>query len=133
MEFKNLSQGIKISITRSIATSFEQYMNRINWDERQFNLQHFVAEWRNYIHNHSSWYGQISDELKASTAFHEELADKINVTLDKILSEEPTEAQIEEIDSLCAQLKEDIDYSCKMEAKYVIEKMKEELKKKQNN
>lgn len=133
MKFKELSQGIKISISRSITTAFEQYMNNIEWNDNRFHLQSFVDEWRHYINHHSSWYNQISDEMKADAEFHEELADRINSTLDKILSEEPTAAQIEEIDSLQKELKEDVSYSCKMEAKYVIEKMKEQLKKNKNN
>ena len=129
MMFKDLSQGIKVSISRSITTSFEQYMSRIDWNESEFNMENFVAEWRNYIINHSSWYSQVSDELKADARFHEELADKINVTLDKILSEKPSAAQIEELNSLQQELKEEATYSCKMEAKYAIEKLKEKLKK----
>lgn len=131
--FKDLSQGIKISIARSITTSFEQYMMNIDWDEKRFNMQNFVEEWRNYINNHASWYNQISDEMKENSRFHEDLAEKINVMLDKILTEEPTQAQIEEIEKLQQELKQEADFSCKMEAKYVIEKMKAELKKKQNN
>ncbi|WP_235822777.1 hypothetical protein [Cytobacillus massiliigabonensis] len=133
MMFKNLSQGVKISISRSITTSFEQYMSKIDWNENKFNMNHFVAEWRDYINNHSSWYSQISDDMKINPTFHEELADKINGTLDKILSEEPSPAQIEEINNLQKELHEEVGYSCKMEAKYVIEKLKEKLKKKQNS
>ncbi|KAB2336831.1 hypothetical protein F7731_09200 [Cytobacillus depressus] len=131
--FKDLSQGIKISIARSITTSFEQYMISIEWDEKRFSMQNFVNEWRDYINNHSSWFNQISDEMKENPQFHEELADKINVAIEKIFTEEPTEAQIEEINSLQKELKAEVSYSCKMEAKYVIDKMKEQLKKKQSN
>jgi hypothetical protein len=131
MAFKDLSQGIKISITRSITTSFESYMNGINWNEDKFNMQNFVAEWRKYIINHASWYSQISEATKADPIFHEELAVKINEVINKILSEKPSNAQIDEIVELQEQLEEDYDYSCKMEAKYVIEVMKDKLKKKQ--
>ncbi|MBU8881089.1 hypothetical protein BGM26_19385 [Bacillus sp. FJAT-29790] len=133
MVFKDLSQGIKISISRSITTSFELYMSGINWDENRFNIQKFVAEWREYINKHASWYNQVSDDMKANPALHEELAAKINESINKILSEKPTAAQMEEINRLQEGLGEEHDYSCKMEAKYVIEKMKEKLKKKQNS
>lgn len=131
--FKDLSPGIKISITRSITTSFEQYMSNIGWSESKFNLQHFVNEWREYITNHSSWYDKVSDEMKSNFAFHEELAVKINETIDKILSEEPTKDQINEIEQLQAEVGKEYDFSCKAEAKYLIDTLKEELKKKKNN
>lgn len=133
MAFKDLSQGIKISISRSITTSFESYMNGINWTEDKFNMQNFVAEWREYIINHASWYSQISEETKADSEFHEHLAVKINEVINKILSEKPSQAQMDEISELQEQLGEEYDYSCKMEAKYVIEQMKEKLKKKQTS
>lgn len=133
MAFKDLSQGIKISISRSITTSFESYMNGINWNEDKFNMQNFVAEWREYIINHASWYSQISEVTKADPVFHEELAIKINEVINKILSEKPTKAQMDEINELQEQLEKDYDYSCKLEAKYVIEVMKEQLKKKRSS
>ncbi|WP_232233791.1 hypothetical protein [Bacillus sp. J33] len=129
MAFKDLSQGIKISISRSITTSFESYMNGINWTEDKFNMQNFVAEWGEYIINHASWYSQISEETKADSEFHEQLAVKINEVINKILSEKPSQAQMEEISELQEQLGEEYDYSCKIEAKYIIEQMKEKLKK----
>lgn len=131
--FKDLSSGIKISITRSITTSFEKYMSEIGWSEHKFSMEKFVEEWRRYITTNASWYDKISDDVKNDTTFHQELADKINETVDKILSEEPTEAQMEEIEKLQEELGEEYDYSCKTEAKYVIERLKNELKKKQNN
>jgi hypothetical protein len=130
---KDLSQGIKISISRSITTSFESYMKNINWDEDKFNLQSFVGEWREYINNHASWYSQVGDEIKADPAFHGELAEKINEVINKILSDKPTQAQMDEITALQEELGEEYDYSCKLEAKFVLEKLKNELKKKQNN
>lgn len=131
--FKDLSPGVKISITRSITTSFESYMSEIGWDEKKFNIDKFVEEWRKYITTSSSWYDKISDDVKNNSTFHEELAEKINETIDKILSEEPTKEQMDEIEKLQKDLGEEYDYSCKTEAKYVIELLKKELKKKQNN
>lgn len=130
--FKDLSPGIKISITRSITTTFEQYMSNIGWSESKFDLTNFVNEWRQYITNHSSWYDKVSDDIKNNSAFHEELAVKINETIEKILSEEPTKEQMEEIEVLQSKLGEEYDYSCKSEAKYLIDFLKEEIKKKQS-
>ncbi|MEW9110789.1 hypothetical protein [Cytobacillus gottheilii] len=124
MAFKDLSQGIKISVSRSITTSFERYMSNIQWDEEQFDIQRFVSEWQEYIQNHSSWYSQVSDEMKADPEFHQELAAKINEIIEKIFSEKPTDEQMEEIESLQKQTGKEMDYSCKMEAKYVIEQLK---------
>jgi hypothetical protein len=129
--FKDLSQGIKISISRSISTAFEQYMTEIEWNENKFSLEEFVQRWRNYIINYSSWYEKVSDDIKLNPVFHENLAVKINETIQKFLSEEPTKDQMEEIEALQQQLGEEYDYSCRMEAKYLIEILKEKLKKKQ--
>lgn len=131
--FKDLSPGIKRSITRSITIAFEQYMNRIDWSESQFDLSAFIADWRDYIQNQASWYEKVEEDTKNSPQFHQELAEKINETIEKILSEEPTKEQMDEIEALQKDLHEEYDYSCKTEAKYVIEKLKEELKKKQSN
>jgi hypothetical protein len=121
---KDLAPGIKISISRSISKSFEQYMSRIGWDENKYNLNDFIKEWREYIINSSSWYSQLSEEMKADPVFHEELAVKINETIEKVFNEEPTPAQIEEIEKLQAKHGKEFDYSCKMEAKYIIDTYK---------
>jgi hydroxymethylpyrimidine pyrophosphatase-like HAD family hydrolase len=131
--YKDLSPGVKISISRSITTSFEQYMAKIQWDEKSFNLQDFASDWREYITKHSSWYDKLDSGVKADPSFHEDLAAKMNETIDKILSEEPTAEQIEEIESLQKDLGEEVDFSCKSEAKYLIDWMKKELKKKRNS
>jgi hypothetical protein len=116
---KDLAPGIKISISRSISKSFEQYMSRIGWDENKYNLNDFIKEWREYIINSSSWYSQLSEEMKADPVFHEELAVKINETIEKVFNEEPTPAQIEEIEKLQTKHGKEFNYSCKMEAKYI--------------
>jgi hypothetical protein len=92
-------------------------------------LSAFIADWRDYIQNQASWFDKLESDIKNNPLFHEELAAKINETIEKILSEEPTEAQMDEIDALQKEVREEYDYSCKTEAKYVIEK----LKKKQSN
>lgn len=104
-------------------------MSEIGWNEKKFSIENFVAEWRKYINTNASWYDKIDDDQKNDPTFHEELAGKINETIDKILSEEPTQEQMEEIDKLQKALGKEYDYSCKTEAKYVIERLKEDLKK----
>ncbi|MEN8701962.1 hypothetical protein [Bacillus infantis] len=125
--YKDLSPGVKISITKSISTSFEQYMNKISWNDEKFDLQDFVNGWQEYIKNHASWYGQLSDETKADPEFHEQLAVKINETIEKILSEEPTKEQMEMIEKLQRELGQEYDYSCRTEAKQLIEKLQQQL------
>jgi glycyl-tRNA synthetase beta subunit len=130
---KDLTPGVKISISRSISTAFEQYMDKINWDENKADLHEFVAEWKEYIHNHASWYEKVDPELKADPSFHEELAAKINQIIEKILNEMPTPEQIEEIERLQKLTGgKEYTYSCRSEARYIIEKLNEELKKKQH-
>ncbi|WP_019243155.1 MULTISPECIES: hypothetical protein [Bacillus] len=128
--FKNLSPGVKISISRSISTAFEQYMNSIEWDENKADIEMFVKEWREYIIHNASWYDKVDDDIKADPAFHKDLADKINQTIDKILSEVPTEEQMAEIEELQKQVPDKVySYSCRTEARFVLEKLNQEIKK----
>ena len=127
---KNLSPGVKISISRSISTAFEQYMNSIEWNEEIADMKMFVLQWKEYITQNASWYEKVDETLKTDPAFHEELANKINQTINKILSERPTDDQIEEIEELQKQVSiKEYTYSCRAEARYVIEKLQKELKK----
>lgn len=131
--FKKLAPGIKISITRSITTVFENYMATIDWNEKKFSMNDFMKHWGDYIHSSSSWFNKLDEDIKRNPEFHQELAEKINETIDKILSEEPTKEQMEEIEKLQETLGEEYDYSCKSEAKYLIEKLKEQIKKNNNS
>lgn len=99
-------------------------MSRIGWDENKFSVEDFIKEWKEYIETSASWYSQISDEMKADPIFHEELAAKINEVINKIFTEAPTQAQIEEIENLQKKHSREFDYSCKMEAKYLIDTYK---------
>ncbi|MGM9924979.1 MAG: hypothetical protein ACI35R_12110 [Bacillus sp. (in: firmicutes)] len=127
---KNLSPGMKISISRSIYTAFENYMNSIQWNENEANIEQFVQEWREYIMHHASWYEKVDDEVKADPAFHSALAAKINQTIDKILNEVPTEEQMTEIEELQKQVEtKEYFYSCRAEARYVIDQLQKEIKK----
>lgn len=123
--FKNLSPGVKISISRSISTAFEQYMNSIGWNEDKADIEMFVREWREYIINNASWYEKVDPATKENPAFHEQLAKKINQTIDKILNEVPTEEQMKEIEQLQKQSGgQEYSYSCRAEARFVIEQLK---------
>jgi len=126
--FNELSPGIKISISRSISTVFEQYMEKIKWDENKYNLDDFMKEWREYINNHASWFSQVNDDIKGDSRFHEYLAKKINETIEKILSEAPTSDQVEKINQLQKNLNTDYSYSCKAEAKYLIQSLSSQEK-----
>ncbi len=127
---KNLSPGVKISISRSISTAFEQYMNSIEWNEEIADMKMFVLQWKEYITQNASWYEKVDETLKTDPAFHEELANKINQTINKILSERPTDDQIKEIEELQKQVSiKEYTYSCRAEARYVIEQLQKELKK----
>lgn len=125
---KDLSPGVKISITRSISIAFEQYMNKINWNDEQFDDEAFMGEWKEYLNKSATWYDKVSDDIKVNPEFHEELAVKINETITKILSEEPKKEQIEEVERLQKLTKTEYDYSCRAEARFVIEKLTRELK-----
>ncbi|MCM3004641.1 hypothetical protein [Priestia koreensis] len=118
---KNLPQGTKISITRSIHIAFEQYMSNIQWNENQFDINDFIQQWKQYIEQNASWFKNLDAETKADPIFHEELAVKINETIEKILAEEPTEEQIHKLEELTKSTGKEIDYSSKLEARYLID------------
>lgn len=126
---KNLPHGTKISISRSIAVAFEKYMNRIGWDEKQFDPAVFMQEWRTYIEKHAAWFRSLDEQIKQAPSFHQELAEKINEIIEKVLSEQPTEEQIAKIQLLTKELQmEEIVASCKAEANYYIEQLENRKK-----
>ena len=126
---KNLSSGTKISITRSIKTSFEHYMASIQWEEDKFHIEDFIKSWRSYITENASWYKSLAEEIKNDPEFHQDLALKINQTIEKVLSETPTEDQIKEIEELQQGQGTDYDFSCKAEARFLLEKLENSSKK----
>jgi len=123
---RELSTGTKISITRSINTAFEQYMNEIKWNEDKFDMVTFMKGWSQYITTQASWYEGLDQSIKESHEFHEELASKINETIGKILAEEPTKVQMEQIEELQKEKNRQMDYSCKAEAKFVIQELEKQ-------
>ena len=126
--YKELSSGVKISITRSISTSFEAYLASIGWDEEKFSMEEFVASWQKHFTKNAAWFDKVPQEVLTSPEFHEELAKKIDEVIAKILNEKPTEKQIESIEKLQAQLGTDYTFHCKAEAAYVEQLLKQRLK-----
>src|SRR5690625_3563091 len=114
--YNDLSPNLKSSITRSITQTFEQYMESIEWSESKFNIEDFIASWREYITTRALWYSEISDTIKASPEFHEQLATRINKVIDRILEDPPTEEQIAKIQMMQEKLNTHYTYDCKAEA-----------------
>ncbi|MDI7740870.1 hypothetical protein QMK38_02555 [Lysinibacillus fusiformis] len=127
--YKQLSSGVKISITRSISTSFDSYLASIGWDEDKFSMEEFVASWQKYFTQNAAWYDKIPEDVLRSPQFHEELAQKIDEVIAKILSEKPTKKQIDSIEKMQKTLGTNFTYGCKAEAAYVEQQLKEQLKK----
>ncbi|RNF40003.1 hypothetical protein [Planococcus salinus] len=123
--YKTLPTGVKSSITRSISKMFETYMADIEWNENRFRLEDFIGKWKQYIETGASWYEKVPEEVKKDPAFHEEVANKMNQTIEKILSEPPSEDQIARIEIMQERLNTHFDYSCKAEAAYIENKLHE--------
>ncbi|WOV88018.1 hypothetical protein QWT69_02545 [Sporosarcina oncorhynchi] len=117
--YKDLSPNIKSSITRSITQTFEQYMANIEWNENKYDIADFVEMWRDYITTKALWYSKIPDEVKADSKFHEDLAQRINEVIVRILNEPPNEEQIASIQMQQEKLDTHYNYGCKAEAAYV--------------
>ena len=126
--YKGLSSGVKISITRSISTSFESYLASIGWDEEKFSMEDFVESWQKYFTENAAWFDKVPQEVLVSTEFHEEIAKKMDEVIAKILSEKPTKKQIESIEKMQKQLGTNYTFDCKAEASYVEQLLKERLK-----
>lgn len=119
--YQLLPQGMKNSITRSIKTAFEMYMASIAWNPEQYNMNDFMVVWKKSFEKGSTWYDKIEDDVKNHAEFHQGLAEKVNQVVDKILEEAVTAEQKSIlIERYGAEFFEGI--SCKMEAKYYIEK-----------
>lgn len=122
--YKQLSSGVKISITRSISTSFEAYLANIGWDEDKFSMEDFMKNWQKYFTENAAWFDKVPLEILNHPEFHEELAKKIDEVIAKILSEEPTAKQVKSIEALQKELGTDYTYDCKAEAAYVEQLLK---------
>lgn len=117
--YKDLSPNLKSSITRSITQTFEQYMEDIGWSESKFNIEDYMASWREYITTKALWYSEVENSIKESPIFHEQIAERINEIINRILDEPPTEQQIASIQMMQEQLNTHHTYDCKAEAAYV--------------
>ena len=126
--YKGLSSGVKISITRSISTSFESYLASIGWDEEKFSMEDFVQIWQKYFTENAAWFDKVPQEVLMSTEFHEEIAKKIDEVIARILNEKPTKKQIESIEKMQKQLGTTYTFDCKAEASYVEQLLKQRLK-----
>ncbi|GEN81757.1 hypothetical protein SLU01_00690 [Sporosarcina luteola] len=125
--FKDLSPNIKSSITRSITQTFEQYMANIAWDEEEYSIEDFMATWREYITTKALWYSKIPDAMKLDPKFHEDLAQRINEVIQRVISEPPSEDQIASIQMMQEKLDTHYTYDCKAEAVYVENLLKERM------
>jgi hypothetical protein len=125
--YKQLSSGVKISITRSITTAFENYLASIEWNEDKFSMEDFMPIWQDYFKNNAAWIDKIPQEVLLNPVFHQELAEKIDEVIDKVLTEPATEAQVNSIAELQEKLKTNSTYSCKAEAAYVEKLLKNQL------
>lgn len=127
---KGLSPNVKSSITRSITQTFEQYMSNIGWNEERYNIEDFVKSWREYITTKALWYSKIPDNVKQDPQFHEDLANRINEVIQRVLSEPPSEEQIADIQLIQEKLNTHYDYACKAEAVYVENLLRKALEEK---
>jgi hypothetical protein len=121
--YKALPASVKSSITRSITKVFETYMAEIEWKEDLYRLEDFMKAWQNYLQSNAQWNEKVPPEAKVDPLFHEEVANKINVTIHKILTEEPSEDQIARIEAMQQALGSDFSYSCRAEAAFVEKKL----------
>ena len=125
--YKKLSPNLKTSISRSITQAFEQYMTHIAWSEDKFRIEDFIVSWRQYITTKALWYTEIPDNVKNNPEFHEELAERINETIARILQDPPTDDQIAEIQMIQEELNTHYEYNCKAEASYVEKLLKDHV------
>ncbi|MCG6172592.1 hypothetical protein JEG43_13180 [Anoxybacillus sp. LAT_35] len=130
---KQLPHRMKMNITLSIKKVFERYMATIGWDETKYDAATFMEQWRHYLYNEATWFNELDDTMKANPHFHEQLAERINEIIDQLVNEPPTDDQIAEINRLVERLGiDDFPYGCRLEAKYHIERLQQELKKKKS-
>ncbi|MGN7385571.1 hypothetical protein [Sporosarcina sp. SAFN-015] len=129
--YNDLSPNIKSSITRSITQTFEQYMTNIAWDEELYDIEDFIDLWREYITTKALWYERIPDDMKSDPQFHEDLAQRINEVIQRIISEPPSDEQIANIQLMQEKLDTHLTYDCKAEAVFVETVLKDRLEKEQ--
>lgn len=105
-------------------------MEGIEWSESKFSIEDYMSSWREYITTKALWYSEISDQVKVSAEFHEELAGRITEVINRVLEDPPTEEQIANIQMMQEKLNTHYTYDCKAEAAYVERLLKKEIDKK---
>ncbi|MBP0725102.1 hypothetical protein J5Y03_07840 [Bacillus sp. RG28] len=121
---KDLPRGTKVSITNSIKSAFELYMKGLEWNLDEYSWEGFLQEWKQYNECNASWQANVDESLLNSEEFHTDLANKMSKDIQKMLNEDPSEEQVQQIESLIKELEvEDPTYSCKLEAKYHIDRL----------
>ncbi len=66
----------------------------MNGLKKNSELMIILPIWREYITTKALWYSKIPDDMKHDPNFHEDLAQRINEIIARILSEPPSEEQI---------------------------------------
>lgn len=126
--YETIEAGAKISIVSSIKRCFLLYMEEIEWEDSKYDSEAFIKQWLTYSKENSAWYKQINSEVLVHQLFQNQLIDKVNEIIKSIIEMEPTQEQIEEISKLVNELNmDDIDYCCKAEADYHINRLKKLL------
>ena len=116
-----LTPGMKRSITLSIRNAFKSYMAGINWDEDRYSSDDFLTMWLKQARQSASWYKELDQSLDEDEDLQGILLDKVNQTIRTIFETPPTNEQMDQIEAIIsANGLEDIPYSCKMEADYVL-------------
>ena len=122
--YKDMSPGTKRSMTLSVKRCFSEYMNKIKWNEDQYDSNDFIQYWLEYSRNKASWFPRVEEKLNQSEAFQKELTDKVNSIIQQIFETPPTDDQMEKIERLANEKKvKEPDYCCKLEAEQVIESL----------
>lgn len=93
-------------------------------------MEEYMKIWQKYFTENAAWFDKVPQDVLVSAEFHEELAQRIDEVIAKILSEQPTQKQIDSIEKMQKQLGTNFTYDCKAEAAYVEQQLKEMLEKK---
>lgn len=94
-------------------------MSNIDWSQEKFKIEDYISSWQQYITTKALWYSEISNDVKESPEFHEELAIRINKIIERILEDPPTDEQIATIQIMQEKLNTHYEYECKAQAVYV--------------
>jgi len=125
MNENNISKGMKVSISHSIKKAFLKYMVEIKWDDAKYDSEQFIQFWLQHSKDNAAWMNEVSKETLEDASFQEQLNEKVNERIKKIIETEPTNEQIDQINVFVKKTGvADIDFCCKAEADYHIDKFK---------